>query len=59
MCLQNDLIRDQAPRFADYPQNVSRNLLKLKVFYMDFNCETVTEKPAYSVSYVEIDFFCN
>ena len=57
MNLQDDLIRNEASRFADYPKNISKNLLKLKIFYMDFNYETVIEKPAYSVRFVK-NLYC-
>ena len=48
--LQNKVVKEYAPHYLNDTENVHNNLVKLAIFYNDFNSEDITEKPAYTVS---------
>ena len=58
--LQDAVLNRLAPRMVELlndptdPTKFLRNLLKLEVFYQEFNFETIIEKPAYLVCGVHI-----
>ena len=56
IAFQEEVLDKYAPAYANDTSRMRKNLLKLEIFYRDFNFQQITEKPSYTVGF---DIFCN